>query len=312
MKKNNLHHSRRMFLQYAGTAMVLPFWGGIKLEAKDLSVAKDSLKILTCNIRVDLEDDAKKGVGWSDRREACLHIIKQRDADVIGFQEVLKNQFLDLKENLKEYWGIGFDGPEMDRYRTGYHGIAKNPLFFKKKRFELLAAGGYWLSETPLVAGSISWGSARARNASWVRLLDKSTGKECRIINLHLDHVNKEAKRKQIEVVLEESAQYPPDFPQILVGDFNASAETPVVQSVFKYGWKDSYIEINGDGEPGYTVHLFKGDKYEKKDIGKKIDFIFTKGEQIKSIASSIIRDAYKDRYPSDHYFVEATLTISR
>ncbi|TYR34205.1 endonuclease/exonuclease/phosphatase family protein [Sphingobacterium phlebotomi] len=309
MKKNNRRHSRRIFLQCAGTAMALPFLGGIKLEAKDLSVVKNSLKILTCNIRVDLEDDAKKRVGWRDRREACLHIINQQEADVIGFQEVLKNQFLDLKENLKEFWGIGFDGPEMDQHTTGYHGIAKNPIFFRKKRFELLAAGGYWLSETPLVAGSMSWDSARARNAAWVRLLDKSTGKECRIINLHLDHVNKEAKYKQIEVVLKESAQYPSGFPQILVGDFNASVETPVVQSVFKYGWKDSYAEVNGDEEPGYTVHLFKGEKYEKKDVGKKIDFIFTRGG-IKTEASSIVKDAYNSRYPSDHYFVESTLVF--
>lgn len=310
MKKNNQQQSRRTFLRYAGAAVALPFLDSIKLEAKSLSVSKDSLKILTCNIRVDLEEDAKKGVGWSDRREACLHIIKQRRADVIGFQEVLKNQFIDLKENLKDFWGIGFDGPEMDQHTTGYHGIAKNPIFFRKKRFELLAAGGYWLSETPLVAGSISWDSARARNASWIRLLDKFTGKEVRVINLHLDHVNKEAKRKQLEVVLEESAQYPSDFPQILTGDFNASVETPVVQSVFKYGWKDSYAEVNGDKEPGHTVHLFKGDKYEKKDVGKKIDFIFTKGGRIKFLESSIVRDSYRDRYPSDHYFVEATLII--
>lgn len=311
MKKNNQQHSRRRFLQYAGTAMALPLLSGIKLEAKDGRIAKGNLKVMTANIRVDLETDAKKGLGWSDRREACLHVIKQQKADVIGFQEVLKNQFLDLKENLKDFWGIGFDGPEMDQHATGYHGIAKNPIFFRKKRFELLTAGGYWLSETPLKAGSISWDSARARNASWVRLLDKFTGKEFRVINLHLDHINKEAKRKQIEVVLEESAQYPSDFPQILVGDFNASEETPVIESVFKHGWKDSYTAIHGDEDPGHTVHLFKGDQYEKKDISKKIDFIFTKGERIKSIASSIVKDAYKGQYPSDHYFVEATLTLS-
>src|SRR5690606_5366385 len=107
-----------------------------------------AIKILTCNIRVDLEDDRLKGVGWDSRKEACVAIIKKQKADVIGFQEVLKNQFLDLKADLTDYHGINFDGPEMDMYKHGYHGIAKNPIFFSKYRFELLAAGGYWLSET--------------------------------------------------------------------------------------------------------------------------------------------------------------------
>src|SRR5690606_34047807 len=117
-----------------------------------------------------------------------------QNPDIIGFQEVLKPQFLDLKAGMKDFQGLNFDGPEMDMHEEGYHGIAKNPIFFSKKRFELLAAGGYWLSETPLIAGSQSWGTARARNMAWVRVYDRVTRKELRVLNLHLDHVSNEAK----------------------------------------------------------------------------------------------------------------------
>ena len=245
--------NRREFLIKAGLFASIPFLHRFDVEAAEhilqtSEAGKNSLKVLTCNIRVDLPEDAEKGLGWKDRRLSCLHVIKKQQADLIGFQEVLRGQFLDLKESLPDYFAFGFDGPEMDKFKEGYHGIAKNPIFFSKKRFELLTAGGYWLSETPLQAGSLSWGSARARNASWVRLLDKKTSKEIRLINLHLDHVSNEAKEKQMDVVLREAAQYQEDFVQILTGDFNVGMDSKVYENVLGAGWEDCFVPRN-DGQ---------------------------------------------------------------
>lgn len=263
-------------------------------------VDKNSLRVLCCNIRVDLPEDEKTGHGWKSRREACLEIIKKQKSDVIGFQEVLSNQFHDLKRGLTDYFGIGFDGPEMDRYKDGYHGIAKNPIFFSKKRFELLTAGGYWLSENPLEAGSISWDSARARNAFWIRLLDKKTGKEVRVINFHLDHVKEEAKIQQVLMVLKESAQYQQDFIQIMTGDFNSHPDSKVISNVLEYGWVDSFT-----GKLEGTGHGFKPHDMERAARAKKIDFIFSKGS-IQAKNSRILKDSFNGIYPSDHYFLVA------
>ncbi len=268
------------------------------------SVDKAKLRVLSCNIRVDLPDDEKVGNGWKTRREACLQIIKKQKVDVVGFQEVLVNQFEDLKDGLADYFGIGFDGPEMDRYKEGYHGIAKNPIFFSKKRFELLTAGGYWLSENPLEAGSISWESARARNAFWVRLRDKKTGKQFRVVNFHLDHVKEEAKIQQIQVVLKESAQYQDDFIQIMTGDFNAHPTSKVIADVLEKGWLDSFT-----GKLEGTTHGFKPQDKERAARAKKIDYIFSKGP-IQAKESHIIKDNYKGIYPSDHYFLMAEFEL--
>lgn len=299
--------NRKSFFRKAGVLSALPFLKSMDAYAMDVGQKKTSFHVLTCNIRVALDEDEANGVGWSTRKEGCLKIIKAQNPDIIGFQEVLKPQFLDLKAGLEDFHGLNFDGPEMDAHKEGYHGIAKNPIFFSKKRFELLAAGSYWLSETPLVAGSKSWGTARARNMSWVRLYDRVTQKEFRFLNLHLDHVSNGAKLAQTQLVLEESAQYQPDFPQIFVGDFNANATSKIIQSVLSAGWKDSFVEVNGDQDPGPTVHVFLGPDDPKKDVRKKIDFIFCKGK-VEAISSRIIRDSYKGRYPSDHYFVDAVL----
>ncbi|EOZ95333.1 endonuclease/exonuclease/phosphatase family protein [Indibacter alkaliphilus LW1] len=263
---------------------------------------------MSCNIRVDLEEDEAKGFGWKDRKQLCTEIIRRRKPDIIGFQEVLGNQNEDLKNALSEYKSFGYEGPEMDFHSSGYHGIAKNPIFFLRDRYELIAAGKYWLSETPLIGGSISWDSARARNANWVRLKDRHNGLEFRVVNLHLDHVAQTAKEKQISLVMEESKQYPKSFPQILIGDFNASMENQVIKIVKNSGWVDSYASVHGEKEAGMTVHSFLGDNFEGKANRKKIDFIFSWGKW-KSIDSKIIKDHKNGVYPSDHYFVEAVLS---
>ncbi|NQD72570.1 endonuclease/exonuclease/phosphatase family protein [Sphingobacterium shayense] len=299
--------SRRVFIKHAGLLSGLPLVGKLDIVRSDDVIKSRAIRVLTCNIRVDLPEDAQKNLGWIDRREACIAVIKKQKADIIGFQEVLKGQFLDLKAALKEYHGFGFDGPEMDEYTEGYHGIAKNPVFFARDRFELLTAGNYWLSQTPLKAGSISWGSARARNACWVRLLDRHTGREFRLSNLHLDHVNNTAKRKQAAVVLEDAAQYQNDFAQILTGDFNVAMDSEVYSDILAAGWKDSFVQANGTGTPEGTVHGFKGEAYERKDKAKKIDFIFVKGP-LKGTHSVIIKDTFKGVLPSDHYFVLAEI----
>jgi endonuclease/exonuclease/phosphatase family metal-dependent hydrolase len=304
--------SRRSFIKGVGLLAATPLLStGASAEDILQAGAKNDLhKILTCNIRVDLPDDEKLGFGWKGRKDICIDIMRKQKPDIICMQEVLRNQNEDLKKAFPDFFSFGFEGPEMDGPQVGYQGIAKNPIFYSTKRYELLSAGGYWLSETPLVAGSLSWDTARARHANWVRLKDKRSGKEFRVINLHLDHKSQPARVGQIKVVEAEAQQYQKDFPQILTGDFNVGMSNAVYTSLKGDGWTDSYTKLYGDAEPGYTVHLFLGDKYPKKDLGKKIDFVFYKGDGISAVSSNIIRDAVNGRYPSDHYFVGAELKL--
>src|SRR5690606_30994754 len=271
--------NRRKFLKGLAATAILPPLAGISGRLP-VHQGKDTRfhRVLCCNIRVALADDEAKGVGWSSRKTVCLDIIEKQKPDIIALQEVLKVQADDLRCHLPTFQLFGFDGPEMDVRAVGYHGIAKNPIMFSRERYELVSAGCYWLSETPLIAGSMSWETARARHANWVRLEDKRTKQHFRVINLHLDHVSQAAKEGQTQVVLEESGQYTAEFPQLLVGDFNASMENPVYQRIEKYGWKDTYTAIHGPTEPGGTVHRFQGENYIHRGKGRKIDFVFVKG----------------------------------
>ena len=305
--------SRRSFIKGIGIVSVAMPWlpQTILAQVDETEKKKGNFyRVLTCNIRVALPEDEKKGYGWNTRKKICKEVIAAHSPDIICLQEVIRVQIEDLKKYFPGFSSFGFEGPSMDAYPEGYHWIAKNPILFSKSRYKLTSAGSYWLSETPLIAGSKSWNTARARQANWVRLKDRNTHKEFRVVNTHLDHLEQGAREKQIELIIKESAQYLTDFPQLLTGDFNSHIPNPIFETIKAGGWTDTFSAVHGDADPGFTYHNFKGSQFVAQKKGyNKIDFIFTKGN-LKSKDAKIIKDNINGVYPSDHYFVSADLQI--
>lgn len=305
--------TRRNFIKGLGAATALP-WMSSMASAADTTppVAAKPHVIVTANIRVALPEDDAAGHGWKARREFCAEVIRAQRPDIICLQEVLREQVVDLRASWPEFDTLGFEGPEMDAHATGYHGIAKNPIFFARDRYELTAAGGFWLSETPQLPGTLSWGSARARNVNWVRLKARDSGREFRVLNTHLDHQSQPAREKQMGLIMQEGALYPVDFPQILAGDLNVDATNPVREIIRQAGWEDTYTAVHGADEPGFTYHDFKGPAYADRKRAKpvgKIDFIFARGK-VTAEDAAIIKDSRDGHFPSDHYFVSARVAL--
>lgn len=267
-------------------------------------------RVLSCNIRVALPKDEAKGYGWKQRKRGCLALIEKQKADIVCFQEVLKEANDDIRAKFSQkYCVLGFDGPEMDVRTEGYQNIAKNVIMFARDRYELQAAGVYWLSETPWIGGSISWGSARARHVTWARLRDQKSGKVFRVLNVHLDHISQEARVKQVEFIVQETGQYRDQFPQLLVGDMNAAQDHPEAELLRRAGWKDTYHEVHGPKEIGTTNHEFFDPNSTDKVRPYRIDFIYGKGS-VSTKDAFVIRDKIGAIYPSDHYFLAGDILI--
>lgn len=267
-------------------------------------------KIITANVRITgLPADDVDGIRWEDRRETCKKVILASKPDIICLQELIYDSWDYFKKEFKGYEGYGFEGPEMDPFTEGYHFIGKNGIFFKKSRYELVSAGCYWLSEDPIIAGSASWETARARHCNWLRLKDKKTGEQFRVISIHLDHISDGARGKQTELFVREAAQYQDDFPQILCGDFNSGIKNVPVNLLKEAGWKEMWEAIHGEVEYGFTAHGFKADT--KKKPGRRIDFIFAKGP-VECLNSEVVTDHPNGIYPSDHYFVTAEVKFTK
>lgn len=304
-------NGRRKFLKGAAVLAILPSISMDVLANNASLINAAKFRVITANIRVDLKEDDEKGLGWKNRKELCIEVIKKYNPDLVGFQEVFYQQAIDLRNAFKDYYFLNYDGPEMDGI-TEYAGIAKNPLLIKKSRFELLTVGSYWLSETPQVAGSEAWGTYRARHVNYALLKDQVTGKTFRFLNTHLTtNKAKVAKNKQIEMIVADANQYKADFPQILTGDFNSTPISDTIKIATDNKFVDEFVAINGAENQGATGHEFLGDKYQevKKKLGNRIDYIFTKGNA-KAVACALIKDKKKELYPSDHYFMYADIEI--
>src|SRR3712207_878655 len=94
---------------------------------------------------------------WDRWQGLQLHAIRAYDPYVLGMQEVLADQADSRREQLPGYGfaGVGRDDGE----RRGEY----SQVMFRKERFDLLASGQWWLSETPERVGSRGWDAALPR-----------------------------------------------------------------------------------------------------------------------------------------------------
>lgn len=266
----------------------------------------EKLKILSCNIRVDVPDDSLSGNGWNDRKAYCAVVILAQNADVICVQEAQNVHYSDLRVSLSGFDSFGLQNPALDFAPC-------NAIFYSNSRFEMASAGGFWLSETPHVAGSISWDSARPRFVNWIDLKDKQSGRQLRVWNLHFDHIGQLARENQARVLVEGSGAFSEEWPMLLTGDFNCDASNAALDIVKSGGWVDTYEALHGSEEPGITYHAFKGPEFATarppETFVGKMDFVFCKGP-VKPLTASIICDNRHGKYPSDHYFVSAEVEL--
>jgi len=271
----------------------------------------DALTVATFNIRYGTARDGDNA--WERRRTLCIGVIRTLDADVLGLQEALAFQLDEIRAQLPGYAlvGIGRD----DGRRGGEHAA----ILVRSARFAVDRSATVWLSDTPNVPGSRSWGNAITRVCTWVRLIDLKTSSAIWVYNVHLDHQSQESRRRSVEYIAELIAQRPfADEPVIVMGDFNAGEDNAVCRflrgeiasgggEVPPVGLVDSYRAIH----PEVTqVGTFNG--FADRRDGEKIDHILC-STGIEIIAADIDRTRGDGgRCPSDHDAVWAQVRIGR
>lgn len=227
-----------------------------------------SLRWCTFNIRLKNDGDDKAGFGWNVRRDRVANYIKDKAIDIVGMQEVLHPQLLDLLERLPQYDYVGVgraDGKTKGEY---------SPIFFLKDKFEVLDKGNFWLSETPDVPGSKGWDAAIERIASYAKLKDKGTGKIFMAVNTHFDHVGVTARRESAKLIMKKIQEIVGNRPAVVTGDFNVTEddEAYVTMTTDAFRMNDAYhMTPNHTG----TVYTFQNFLRTSPLECDKIDFIF-------------------------------------
>lgn len=261
----------------------------------DRKGSRSALRILTFNIRQDVEIDGENR--WDNRRQKVVDLFASWSPDIAGLQEPFRHQLDFLLQALPEYACVGV-GRDDGRAAGEFC-----PVLYRAERFAALEGGTFWLSETPEVAGSRSWGCYHARICSWVRLTDRKTFEGLYVFNTHLDDQSQQARELSVPLLRQRIDGRVGAVPVVLMGDFNAPPENPAVRRVTA---GDSPVPLDalataGIGAKHGTYHGFTG-----KPEAHPIDYIFLSPEW-KITECRILPDSGPP-YLSDHFPLAAVL----
>ncbi|MBL9189702.1 MAG: endonuclease/exonuclease/phosphatase family protein [Opitutaceae bacterium] len=267
------------------------------------AAAPAELRVMSYNVRLSSANDGEDA--WAKRIELFFAPIPAFAPDLIGFQEVLADQHDAIVARLGD---LAFSGvARNDGKRSGEWSL----VGYRRERFELLDSGTFWLSETPEVAGSKSWDAAITRICSWVRLRDRTSGRDFVFANTHFDHRGTIARLESAKLLSARLPKLAAGGPAILVGDFNINEDTPAYGEFVRptapgaIRWIDAYRAVHPVRSPEEAS--FNGFKGTVK--GSRIDFVFHT-DHFTARSATIDRMSRAGRYPSDHYPVTAVLRL--
>lgn len=246
------------------------------------------INVMTFNIRLDTPNDGLNQWNYRKDKVADLHFFY--DVDICGMQEVLYSQIKDLSELLP---GWAYAGKGRDDGETGGE---FSPVFYKKDKFEHLLSNTFWLSTNPEIPGK-SWDAAINRVVTWVKLRDKSSGKEFFVFNTHFDHIGKEARKESALLLSKKISQLAGNLPVILTGDFNSTPDDQPY-AILNADLSDSRnITLTPSFGPESTFNGFAQSEFENM----RIDYIFV-SKGIKVLKYATLSHTWGGRFASDHH----------
>ena len=259
---------------------------------------KHRMKVMTYNVRYDNGSVLGKDSWSAVRKDRVVKLLREQKPDLMGMQEVLYNQLMDLTLVLTDYAYVGVgreDGEKKGEFA---------PVFYRKDRFELMKNGHFWYSETPDVP-SITWNAACIRICTWAKLKDKQNDKIFYVFNSHYDHESAIARKNSAELMLKKIDEISENYPVMATGDFNAVPSDGAIQYILKNGLlKDAYGKTSKVSGCSNTFH-----NYEGSPGISRIDFIFVTSKI--SVDSYTTLDGKIDNYySSDHFPVSVEVEI--
>jgi endonuclease/exonuclease/phosphatase family metal-dependent hydrolase len=265
-----------------------------------------SFRVMTFNIRYGTAPDGEDA--WPKRRDQAIRVIKTFAPALLGVQEALRAQLDDIEAAMPELGeaGVGRD----DGQRAGEYAA----ILYDRRRVTLLQQGTFWLSDTPEVPGSMTWGNRYPRVATWARFEESARGETFYLFNTHWDHESQEARERGALLLMQRmSARAAPKDPVLLTGDFNCGDTNPAFKTLTRSFTTmagapvltDTFHAVHPGSDGLGTYHAFHG-----KSGGQKIDFVLaSEGWQL--IDAEIVRTSENGHYPSDHFPVTAIVKLT-
>jgi endonuclease/exonuclease/phosphatase family metal-dependent hydrolase len=254
--------------------------------------AADTLRVMTFNVRLPMASDGPER--WEARRDLLVETIRREHPDVFGTQELYERQADYIVARLPGYawFGIGRRGTDGDEHMG---------VFYRRDELRVVQSGEFWLSDTPDVPGSDTWGTPFPRMVTWARFERTADGRSFILFDTHLPYRDQDtvARERGAALILERIAKLPRGVPFVLTGDFNTSPDSKV-HAMMTRRLRDAWLVAPRLSGPDKTFHNFTG----KPD--ERIDWILVRGFRVEDVRT--VTTHAGRIYPSDHFPVAADL----
>lgn len=256
------------------------------------------LSVMTANLRYPAHD----GHPWTERLPLWIDLLSAEAPHVIGTQEGVLEQLDELVSRLPAHYAWTGEG------RAGGNDGEFTAVIFDTRRLDAEAVDVRWISQTPAVPGSRSWGSSHPRTITRVDFRDRVGGRRFRLVNVHVDHRSSRARPHAARMLLDDVREALDDGREAIVtGDFNADQDHALHHMLTEGGEvADAVLTaprgavLDGDVD---TFHFYRG----LRRGGRRIDWLLhSPGLTPTAVAANTF--ARSGRFPSDHFPVQALL----
>jgi endonuclease/exonuclease/phosphatase family metal-dependent hydrolase len=211
--------------------------------------AQVPLDLMTFNIRTASIDDGENA--WPNRKALVAQAIERSAPDVVGLQEVVREQIEYLASTLKGYRWIG-----VDRGLNGGEGPSEyTPIFYRYAELSPIESGNFWLSATP---DAPSAEPRLNRIVTWGRFHHRATGRQFYAFNTHFSPRAGPGQLDASRIVRERIQRLPAGSAVVVLGDFNSTAgESPVWRDLTGEFLRDAWTAAGEQRGPPATMGGF-------------------------------------------------------
>lgn len=259
----------------------------------------DELNVMTFNLRYASNTPPN---AWPQRRPVTKLLLEAEAPHILGTQEGLHQQLLDILADLPEYYDSIGQGRE-----GGTAGEAMQ-VFYDTRRLTALQVGHYWLSDTPDVVGSKTWGGCCPRMVTWIKFQDELNGDQFYFINTHLEAYDALTRTLSADLILQRMKLLDPNLPIVMTADFNEPGQ--------RGGTVYDQLVTNGPLQDTWTAAAERSTFYGTfpnygplNPNGAKIDWILT-SPGVRVPSAKINTFSSGGQFPSDHLPVQAVVDL--
>lgn len=282
------------------------------LLEEEVMLGPNAIKVMSYNVKVAdiMQEIVQSEISYSKRYERMKQIIEDEMPDLIGLQEATYLHMQDFMRDFgSEYEAItyyrngGYDN-YLDTIELKGSGVfdESGPILYKKDKFELVEYGCNWLSDTPDIVGSSTWGADHVRICTYVKLRIKETGVE---FMYHNTHLNWGLAQDKATVLL--SQILPVDIPYFITGDFNLRPD-----STNYTRWSAFMTDTRTSPENMADTPTSNG--FDAPGNDSIIDYCFVDKDNFKLISHKVLNDDIarfgEGKFASDHFAIVIVFEI--